>query len=95
MDENKIKEHETQMQQLKSRFKKSKLKILAIYFGYNILVDVLSILFLSIEIKIFVLIASTIASSMIVIERLNSLDKARAQQEALLMEKRPVSKLRF
>ena len=83
------------MEQLKKHFKTLKLRAILIWLAVNVVVDILSFLFLSIEITIFTVIITFIISAMIMINYLNRLDKIRITQETLLLEDTPVGRLKF
>ena len=90
--------HTEKLQELNKRFKLLKLKTVLFWLLYNIVVDVAAFFVLhgsNIEIMVCVMVISTIISTMVMINSLNKWDKLKAAQETQLLEKTPLSRLKF
>ena len=91
----KQKQHEEKMQLLKKHFRKLKLIAILLCAAFNIVVDVLVILFASVEIKIFAVLVTLWLSCMFLFTYLRKLNKISATQEAQLMEETPLGRMKF
>lgn len=96
--EEKVATHTEKLQELGKRFKLLKFKTVLFWILYNAAVDITAYLVLhgsNIEIMVCVMVISTIISTMVMINSLNKWDKLKAEQEAQLLEKAPLSRLKF
>lgn len=96
--EEKSTSHTEKLQELNKRFKLLKLRTVLIWLLYNIVVDIAAFFVLhgsNIEIMVCIIVISTIISTMVMINSLNKWDKIKATQEAQLLEKTPLSRLKF
>ena len=94
MDQKK-QEHYEKMQQLKKHFKRLKRRAILIWIVIYALIIAAAVSFLDISMVIATIIITGIASTMIMINYLNRLDKIRVTQETQLMEDTPLSRLKF
>lgn len=96
--EEKVATHTEKLQELEKRFKLLKFKTVLFWILYNAAVDIATYLVLhgsNIEIMVCVMVISTIISTMVMINSLNKWDKLKAAQETQLLEKTPLSRLKF
>ena len=93
--EEKRQQHEEKMKVLKKHFEKLKLIAILLCVAFNVIVDVLVIIFASIEIKIFAALVTLWLSCMFLFTYLRKLNKIKVTQETQLLEETPLGKMKF
>ena len=91
----KQKQHEEKMLLLKKHFRKLKLRASLLCFAFNVVVDILVILFASVEVRIFVILVTLWLSCMFLFTYLRKINKIQYTQELQLMEETPLGKMKF
>ena len=98
MSDSKREKHEEQIKQIGKYYKKLKRITILIWLIFNLIVDIGAYLIwhnAHIEITIFVILVSTMLSTLFMIKRLNNLDKICHTQEMQLLEKTPLNRFKI
>lgn len=89
------KQHEEKMLLLKKYFRKLKLRASLLCFAFNVVVDTLVIIFVSVEVIIFAILVTLWLSCMFLFTYLRKLNKIKITQETQLMEETPLGKMKI